>query len=383
MDNMQGISRGRSIRAALRFSLKDFAVMLSLLLGAALMGALFQFIIGRSANVATFFFLAVLLISRLTDGYLMGILASFISIAIINTIFSYPFLEMNFTLDGYPLTFLGMLVISIVTCALTTQLKQQLTRARMREKQARLLDEQNRAMVKQQEAIRTEAEKEKLRGNLLRAISHDLRTPLTAIYGASTAILTNPDISKEEQVKLLEGISEDALWLTRMVENVLSITRIREGQADIHKELDVVEEVVAEAAAKVRQRYPGQLIQVHVPDEVLLVPMDSMMIKQVIINLLENAIRHSGVVDRIDLTVRCGADGARFEVRDRGRGIRPEDLSHLFKIFTKDGEPVSDSSRGMGIGLSVCKSIIEAHGGDMRAENAVDGGAVFRFTLPL
>jgi len=239
-----------------------------------------------------------------------------------------------------------------------------------------LSDEQRKIMV--------ESEKESMRSNLLRAISHDLRTPLTAILGASSAILENKKTMDEStHDKLVNGVKDNAQWLIRMVENLLFVTRINESSMKVVKVPEAVEEVIAEAVARVRNQFSSTLIQVKVPDDLLMVPMDATLIEQVIINLLENAIKHSLCSSPIVLTVSTNGSDAIFEILDHGEGIREEVLAHLFEGYTFEKEKNPDSSRGMGIGLSICRSIIIAHNGKIEAANQPNGGALFRFSLPL
>ena len=236
----------------------------------------------------------------------------------------------------------------------------------------------------EQRIIIVETEKEKMRSNLLRAISHDLRTPLTGILGSSSTILENDAaIDKETRNKLIFSIKEDSQWLIRMVENLLSITRISEDTANVVKTPEAVEEIVAESVSRIKSRFNDRKINVKVPDELMIVPMDGTLIEQVIINLIENAIRHSGEDTKIDVHVKKEKNYAVFEVSDNGEGIYEQDFPYLFESCVPDGKRSSDSSRGMGIGLSICMSIVKAHQGKMEAENKKDGGAVFRFTLPL
>ncbi|MCL2342859.1 MAG: sensor histidine kinase KdpD [Firmicutes bacterium] len=237
-----------------------------------------------------------------------------------------------------------------------------------------LSDAQRRATVS--------TEREKMRANLLRAISHDLRTPLTGILGASSAILENENLPEAEKEKLLLSIKDDSGWLIRMVENLLSVTRISDGGANLVKSSEAVEEIISESVSRIRQRFPDANIAVHVPEEVLLVPMDGMLIEQVLLNLIENAIKHNKRGAAINLRVKRREDRVLFEVEDFGDGIPPEDLPHLFDGFAGQ-KPRPDSSRGLGIGLSICKSIIDAHGGKIFAANNKEGGATFSFYLPL
>ena len=304
------------------------------------------------------FVLAVLLVSRLTTGYLFGLIASLLGVVCVNFVFTYPYWAVNFTLSGYPLTFLTFLVVSIMTGTLTAQ-------------------------AKQRERLRAENEKEKMRANLLRSVSHDIRTPLTAILGATSAVLENPEMSPEDRSILLEDVRDDAQWLIRVVENLLSITRIGSDQASIAKSPEAAEEVLGEAARKFRRRFPQVSVSVTAPESLLMVPMDPILIAQVLSNLLENAVLHGGTTTAISLSVQKEGDFARFSVRDNGRGIPESALPTLFDGTMKHSEtPTSDGKRNMGLGLSVCLAIVRAHGGAMEARN-LETGAEFSFRLPL
>ena len=191
--------------------------ILALLL-ATLIAYLFYLATGSANNISMIYVLAVALIARYSSGYLPGILASVISVFIVNAVFTYPYGKLNFTMAGYPLTFLGFLSVSIITSTTTTHLKSQ----------ARQIQEQERLLL--------EADKEKMRANLLRAISHDLRTPLTAIIGSSSTYLENgEELSEKERNALVSGIHEDAHWLLNMVENLLTVTRIDADTASVVK----------------------------------------------------------------------------------------------------------------------------------------------------
>lgn len=238
-----------------------------------------------------------------------------------------------------------------------------------------LTDEKNRIIIA--------AEKEKMRSNLLRAVSHDLRTPLTSISGASSVLLENKNIDKVTHDKLVTDIKENAQWLIRMVENLLSVTRISEEGTTLLKSLEAVEEVVGEAVRQVKKRFPERKIYVKVPLELIMVPMDGTLIEQVIINIIENSIKHSGNDSDINIEITKQSQNAVFEISDDGNGISDEDMPNLFNGYIKSKGQSTDSTRGMGIGLSICRSIIDAHGGTIMAENKKQGGAVFRFTLPI
>lgn len=317
----------------------------------------------NTVNIALVYILALIVTATNTTGYGYGIAASIFSVAAVNTFFTYPYFEMDFSLDGYPFTFLGTLAISIGTSAI-------IIRSR---KQKIALEERERKLV--------EADKERIRANLLRAISHDLRTPLTSIIGSSSSYLENTEeFTDQERLELVSNINEDANWLLNMVENLLTVTRIQNDTGKVHKSPEVVEEVVAEAITRVRKRFPELTIHVDMPNNFLLLPMDATLIEQVLINLLENAHVHSLSNKPVDLIIEEKPDIIAFHIRDYGVGLDENQLPHLF-----DGKYTSnsaDSHRGIGIGLSICKTIIAAHSGTITARSHTNG-AEFIFTLPL
>ena len=321
---------------------------------------------GNAINVSIIYILAILLHARYTKCYSAGIIASLYSVFWVNYAYTYPYMTLNFTLSGYPLTFVGMTFISCFTSSICIMLS----------KQSVQIQEKDRMLM--------QAEKETMRANLLRAMSHDLRTPLTTIIGSSAAYLEQEnEMSPEEKRKLIHNIEEDAQWLLNMVENILSVTRINTADAKVTKTAEPVEEVISEAVIRLKKRITDADIHVKVPDDFLMIPMDAMLIEQVIINLLENAIIHSRSEKPIDCFVTCDERYVTFHVRDYGIGI-PEDK--LATIFDGTGSSSnSDSSRGMGIGLSICKTIVAAHDGTITACNIpgeVPTGHHFRHPIP-
>jgi two-component system sensor histidine kinase KdpD len=231
----------------------------------------------------------------------------------------------------------------------------------------------------EKETARAETERERFKSNLLRAISHDLRTPLTGITGAAEMLLQN--LKDDENIKIVQGIYEDSAWLTRLVENVLSLTRIQEGRLSLNIQPEVVEEIVAEAINRASRYSPNHKITISIPSEVLFIPMDGKLIEQVLINLVDNAIKHTTPSNEINVSVRLEDKKAWFEVSDNGAGIDYEDLPKLFDMFFTSNNSPTDSRRGIGLGLAICKSIVNYHGGEIFAENNVSGGATFKFYL--
>ena len=466
-------------------------------------------------NVIMVYILSVLAVSRITMGYAYGIVASILSVLLFNFLFTIPYYTFNAIQAGYPITFVIMLLVALITSALTVRIKTQVRLAIERERRTEVLYEINKKLLAtrglgnivtltneyiiklmersaifytqdpengskgtllqspldhdasflllgdecavahwvfinkkragagtdtlmgagafympvisqgnvlgvfglscekgnlnqnnrsylrriasqvamalerqflsdEQRRIIIESEKEKMRSNLLRAISHDLRTPLTGILGASSAILENgTSLDKQTHDKLITNIKEDSQWLIRMVENLLSVTRINEGTMNVTKTPEAAEEIVAEAISRIRKRFSNRKIGVKVPDTLLMVPMDGTLIEQVIINLIENAIKNSSEDSIIEVEVKKQEKNAIFEVSDNGDGIKEQDFPYLFESYIPNGKRSSDTSRGMGIGLTICMSIVKAHQGQMEAANKKSGGAVFRFTLPL
>lgn len=334
---------------------------------------------GGENNSALVFVLAVTMISLLTSGYAYGIAASIIGALCINIYFMEPYESFSLSRTGYPVAMLSMVAISCVVCALTARVKKQATEAVRREKKAKALYEQNERLNAEKAAIQLESERVAIRENILRAVSHDLRTPLTAISGTVSVLLESPEVS-EKNIAMLSDIKQDADSLIVMVENLLSVTRVQDGTVPLKKREDLLEEVAGDALLTVRRRFPECRVELDLPEDILYLPMDSLLVRQVMVNLLENAIRHSGDTEHIRMRLFRQEDRAVVEVRDRGRGLSPEVLQ---AVRTGEAMPLTgDATRGMGIGLSVCQSIIKAHGGFFTAENDPSGGAVFRFGLP-
>jgi len=498
-----------------RFTWADTVKTLSILMAATLLSLGLQRFDVMNQNIIMVYIFSVLLVSRMTEGYGYGILASAAGVLTFNFLFTEPYFTLNAIQAGYPLTFAIMLLVALITSALTVRMKAEARLAVKREHRTEILYEINKKLLAtrgldrivaltndyvvklfgrsiiffttdpehgedgevgqaaddigssvlnsadekavahwvflnqkragagtdtlmgaaafympvisqgkvlavwgiscgkenldhnarlflrmiasqvamalerqhlsdEQRNIMVESEKEKMRSTLLRAISHDLRTPLAGILGASSVIRENGDLLDENtRNSLVANIQEESQWLIRMVENLLSVTRINENASNLKKSPEAAEEVVGEAVSRIKRRFPQSKILVHVPEEFLEVPMDGTLIVQVLINLLENAIKYSPEDSSIEVRLERDGAWARFEVFDRGRGIPNEDLPHLFSGYRPSENRCADSSRGMGIGLSICKTIVNAHQGNLEAENRKDGGTVLRFTLPL
>lgn len=338
---------------------KDYLFALLILAVSFGINLVIQHLFHTQMLIPMIFVLGIFLIAWKTEGYAPGIAASLISVFAVNYAFTFPYYAFDLLTPVCLFSAVVMLVIAIMTSALTTK-------------------------IKEQEKARAEIEREKMRANLLRGISHDLRTPLTAIYGATSVIIENYDtLPKERQLGFLHKIRGDSEWLIRMVENLLSVTRIDGGHVCVVKTPVVLEELIDAVLLKFRKQWPGQALQAQIPDAFISIPMDPMLIEQVLINLLDNAMLHAKGMTALSLRVRTQGREAIFEVADDGCGISKERLGNLFTAYPEQSAPADGSRHNMGIGLMVCDTIIRAHGGSISAGNQPSGGAVFQFTLEM
>lgn len=353
----------KKIKAFFSFSLTDTLKTVLIVVVAIMVTYLIERYIIESESIA--FMISILvafLTARFTKGYFYGIFVSFLGFPVVNYLFIEPY--GTFSLEKKSVfNLICMLVMAIITCTLTRRLTDR-------------------------EEVKIDIEREKARSNLLRAISHDLRTPLASILGACSAVKESGDmIDKQERDRLLTGAIEDSQWLIRMVENLLTVTRIDEnGTARLKKQPEIAEEVVETAVAAFKKRFPEANVVIRMPsDSIIVVSMDIMLISQVIMNLLENVEIHAKTSTRTVLSVVDKGKFVEFSVADNGIGMDEDTLENIFKYGGSKLKPsgeTSDSKRSMGIGLSVCNTIVRTHGGIMKAENALGGGARFVFTLP-
>ncbi len=277
---------------------------------------------------------------------------------------------------------LGIIRIPIQTAQAMSAAQMRLLRS-MIESVALAMDRQRTS--EQHNRSREETIQERYRGNLLRAISHDLRTPLSGIMGTAEMIMDMSD-SNDPRYALASAVHKDADWLHSLVENILSLTRLQEGKLIVNKQPEAVEEVLADAIDRISKQWPEYEVNVSMPNELLMIPMDPKLIRQVIINLLDNAIKHTPPDGEISISVVKDEDShfGIFKVIDSGNGISQEDLPHIFQMFYTSRTQIADAKHGIGLGLTICDAIVKAHGGNIEARNHINRvGAEFTFTLPL
>lgn len=241
----------------------------------------------------------------------------------------------------------------------------------------------NDQVSREREKAALMAKNEQLRANLLRSISHDLRTPLTSISGNAGILLSSEEsIEKEKRKQLYTDIYDDSLWLINLVENLLSATRIEDGTMKLRMNTELLDEIVNEAMAHTNRRRTEHHISMCSDDSFILVKVDARLIMQVIINLVDNAIKYTPVGSEIIVETKAEGGHATITVADNGDGIPDEAKEHIFDMFYTVGGKVADSRRSLGLGLALCKSIITAHGGNITVSDNSPHGSVFTFTLP-
>ncbi len=501
-------SRRQPIKSNKSDIFHDISLTILILTASTFLGVLFRLLDFHETNVVVVFIFSVLLISRVTRGYVYGICSSVISLLLFNWFFTKPYYTLKVNDMTYFITFAIMTFTSIVTSALTTKEKQAAADAHERENESNALyqmtnhltdaedaaaiaeitvktsgevlscntacicfdengmpektwiqrksdgtiirreltdGEELRRRIEQthgavditgndyqypiygksmilavlripretctvmtasqtrmlhsiiesaalalerlrslqaQARSREEATQERYRSNLLRAISHDIRTPLSGIMGTGEMLM---DKLKQDDPRyaLAQDIYRDAEWLHNLVENILNLTKLRDGKLILDKQPEAMEEVIGAALLAMEKRIPDRIIDVEIPEEVIMVPMDARLISQVLVNLLDNASKHTPKDRKITISVTSDQEKVTVTVADRGSGISEQDLPHIFQMFytTRGKDP--DTRNGVGLGLAICQSIVEAHGGTIRAENRQGGGAAFIFSLPL
>lgn len=337
--------------------LKDILISIIALSAAFILSVQLQKL-DAEENITTIFVFAVFMISLFTDGYIYGVAAAVIGMIAINFAFAYPYLAFDFINPINAISAVVMLTVAIITSLLVTK-------------------------IKRHKDTEAESERERMRANLLRAVSHDLRTPLTTIYSASSMLRDNKSaMTQEQQDTMLQSIKEDSEWLVRMVENLLSVTRIDNDTMKITTVPTILDELIDSAMTKFGARHPNQKVILNIPDEIVVIHVDTILIEQVILNLLENAVYHAKGMTMLSLKVFTLGDKAVFEIADDGCGIEESRLKHLFTgCYELQQDTACEKTRFAGIGLSVCATIINAHGGKITAENRKSGGSLFRFAL--
>lgn len=242
---------------------------------------------------------------------------------------------------------------------------------------------ENQRNIEEKEATAVLAKNEQLRANLLRSISHDLRTPLTSILGNASNLLSNGSVFDEKTKRqMYTDIYDDAMWLINLVENLLSVSRLEGGRMNLNMSTELIDEVVAEALRHINRKSSEYRINVQSSDEYMLAQIDAKLIVQVLINIVDNAIKYTPPGSEIDISWKQRRDFILISVADNGPGISDEAKPRIFDMFYSASNKIADSRRSMGLGLALCRSIISAHGGEISVTDNQPHGTIFTFSVP-
>ena len=342
--------------------IRDGGRAAGILIAATLVGLLFSGLKIPEANIIAVYILGVLIISIITSSWMYSFLASVISVLAFNFLFTIPRFTLRAYDPSYPVTFGIMFLVALITGSLASRMKE---------------------YARESAQAAMQIEKEQLRADLLRSISHDLRTPLTSISGNASNLLSNEnEFSQETRMQIYGDIYDDSMWLIKLVENLLSVTRIEDGRMELRMSAELMDEVIAEAMRHTDRNRDGRKIEVSSDEEFILGKMDARLIVQVVINLVDNAVKYTpeGAQIRIHTGKKDGM--VVVSVSDTGPGIPDEQKSKVFDMFYTGTNRAADGRRSLGLGLGLCRSIIRAHGGEIWVSDNKPQGAVFTFTLP-
>ena len=322
-------------------------------------------------NLVMVYLLATLLVA--TQGHRgPAALSSILSVLAFDFSFVPP--RFSFTISDmqYVWTFVVMFITAMVISHLTIRMREEGHVARQeKERSIWLMEKAKKAEI--------EAESERLRSSLLSSVSHDLRTPLAAILGSASALVEKPAIRKDTvSTELLENIQSETERLSHLVQNILDATRLEAGKAQLRKERYPLEEIVGDVLERLKTTLKNREVVVTIPETMPAIPMDGLLIEQLLINLLENAVRHAPASSRIDISAQVKGNQLEVSVADQGPGLKADELEKVFDKFYHSPE-----SPGAGLGLMICRAIADAHGGRIWAANRPEGGAVFTFRLPI
>jgi K+-sensing histidine kinase KdpD len=304
-------------------------------------------------------YLAANVIITVRYGQGPAIISTMLSVASFDFFFIPPYFAMTVKDTKYWVTFSVMIAVTILISRLTLQ---------------------SRRSSEEALAAQLKAEREKLMSSLLSSVSHDLRTPLTSISGAASTLLEQESkISLEDRKHLLEMINDESIRLNRLVEKILQITKIESGNIHVRKEMHSLEEMIGSVLNRLDSLLEGRKITTEIPND-LSAPLDDLLIEQVFVNLLENAIRHTPLGSPIDIRVFQDSKQVWLEILDRGPGIPKQDQHHIFeKFYRSDRKEIW----GSGLGLAICQGILKVHQGQIGVRDREGGGSVFYFSLPL
>ena len=352
------------------FFLKDLGISLSVLAAATFAGYIFKAFHLTDANIIMLYIIAVLVISICTSKIQYCLISSVVGVVLFNYFFTYPEFSLSAHDAGYPVTFVTMFITAFIAGSLANKLKRNI-----------LIAEQN-AREKEEAALL--AQNEQLRANMLRTISHDLRTPLTSISGnASTLMSGGSTLDEYARQQIYADIYSESMWLISMVENLLYATRIEDGRMKLDVSVEILDDIVQEAVRHIERVHPKRQINVDIRNDIIPVKADANLIVQVIVNLIDNAVKYSEENMPITVSVDRENEFAVIFIADYGIGIAREEKEKVFDMFYTGNCRSSDSRRSLGLGLALCRSIVNTHGGSISISDNTPKGTVVSFTLPI
>jgi len=349
---------------------KNLGTCLFVLAAATLVGYGFKALRLTDADIIMLYIIAVLVISIFTSKIQYCLISSIVGVILFNYFFTSPAYSFSAYDAAYPVTFVTMFITAFIAGSLANKLKRNIRIA-----------EQN---AKEKEEAALLAQNEQLRANMLRSISHDLRTPLTSISGnASTLISNSATLDETERRQIYSDIYSESMWLIGLVENLLYATRIEDHKMPLTISLEILDDIVQEAVNHIERTHPKRELHVDMQDEIIPVKADANLIVQVIVNLIDNAVKYSAEDTPIVISVRRENEFASVAVADLGIGIPKEERERVFEMFYTGGNRSADSRRSLGLGLALCKSIISSHGGTIFVRDNTPNGTIITFTLPI
>lgn len=325
-------------------------------------------------DIAMIYLLGVVAVSS-RFSWIHSIIAVFLSVALTNFLFVPPLYTFHVENIRSLITFTVMFIVGTVVTWLSMSL-------RKHNEEMKIKEAEKSQFMQQNEENKLKSEKEKLRNDLLSSIAHDLRTPLSSISGTASVLLQKMnDINNDKRNDMLLTISDEAFRLGRLVENILNITKLESSGFVVKKEWYPLEEIIVSATSRVEKLYKDRNVKISLPDEMIMIHADPVLIEQVIINLLENAAKYS--FEKTEINIEAGTENGFIFVCviDNGPGVKIEDLDIIFEKF-QQLQRGSDMKTGSGIGLSVCKAIIKVHNGEIFAQITPENKFKVSFKLP-
>jgi two-component system sensor histidine kinase KdpD len=337
---------------ATKFKIYPYLISIGLVFITTLFGELLKRNL-EPANLVMFYLLAVVFVA-IRWGQGPAIVTSILSVLSFDFFLVPPYLTLSVDRIQYVFTFIGLLIVGLVISTLASKMREQVI----------------------------QRQTEKLQTALLNSISHDLRTPLSSITGSLTALLDS-DSGLDDAIRkeLLETAFEESDRLNRLVINLLDMTRMEAGALRISRKPCELRDVLGASLEQLKEKIGPRNIRIDIPRDFPEISVDFLFMMKVFFNLIDNALKYSPVDTPIDIKAAVFKDKVKIEIKDQGIGIPKGDLKHIFEKFYRVARP--QQVMGTGLGLSICKGIIEAHGGQISAQNNLDRGATFIITIPL